>query len=302
MDKKPLISIIMNCFNGERYLDDSLKSILSQTYQNWELIFWDNLSTDNSKKIFLKYKDSRFKYYQANEHTILYVARNLAIKKANGEFIAFLDTDDIWLKNKLSEQISLFANKNVGLVYGNYWNYNSKHFFQKKKIAKKNNLPSGKVTSALLNEYCIGILTIVIRKKILNMEKDIFDTNFDLLSDMDFVLRFSKEHEFDCVHKPVAIYRQHQNQLQNKNLKKQALQMQKWYEKIRKSKEFGDEKKLLNIKNKCNFFKIINCIDEKKYLVSLKEIIFHPNFFEKLKLLIILVFTKTIFSRILNLR
>ena len=81
MDKKPLISIIMNCFNGERYLDDSLKSILSQTYQNWELIFWDNLSTDNSKKIFLKYKDSRFKYYQANEHTILYVARNLAIKK-----------------------------------------------------------------------------------------------------------------------------------------------------------------------------------------------------------------------------
>ena len=118
MDKKPLISIIMNCFNGERYLDDSLKSILSQTYQNWELIFWDNLSTDNSKKIFLKYKDSRFKYYQANEHTILYVARNLAIKKANGEFIAFLDTDDIWLKNKLSEQISLFANKNVGLVVG----------------------------------------------------------------------------------------------------------------------------------------------------------------------------------------
>ena len=59
MNKQPLVSIIMNCYNGEKYLAESLESILSQTYQNWELIFWDNLSTDNSKKIFEKYKDNR---------------------------------------------------------------------------------------------------------------------------------------------------------------------------------------------------------------------------------------------------
>ena len=63
MNNQPLVSIIMNCYNGEKYLDDSLKSIVNQTYQNWELIFWDNISFDNSKKIFEKFKDKRFKYF-----------------------------------------------------------------------------------------------------------------------------------------------------------------------------------------------------------------------------------------------
>ena len=63
MHKEPLVSIIMNCYNGEKYLEESLKSVINQSYQNWELIFWDNLSEDNSKKIFEKYKDKRFKYF-----------------------------------------------------------------------------------------------------------------------------------------------------------------------------------------------------------------------------------------------
>ena len=128
MNKQPLVSIIMNCYNGEKYLAESLESILSQTYQNWELIFWDNLSTDNSKKIFEKYKDKRFKYFLAEKHSVLYHARNLAIQKTKGDFIAFLDTDDIWLKDKLSKQIQLFSDENIGLVYGNYWRYNKINF------------------------------------------------------------------------------------------------------------------------------------------------------------------------------
>ena len=299
---KPLVSIIMNCYNGEKYLDESLKSIINQTYKNWELIFWDNLSTDNSKRIFEKYKDKRFKYFQAKKHTVLYKARNLAIKNTNGEFIAFLDTDDIWLKDKLSQQIKLFYNKNIGLVYGNYWRYNDRHLFLKKKIAKKNNLPSGKITSILLKEYFLGMITVVIRKKCLDLKKDIFDIKFDLLSDMDFILRFSKKFEFDCVQNPVAIYRQHQDQLQNKNLKKQAKQMSKWYEKIKLSKEFGDEKKLIHLKIRCNFFKIVNLISERKYIKSVKKIFNHPNYIEKIKLFLMIVLPKEVFNRIINLR
>ena len=113
MTKTPLVSIIMNCYNGEKYLTESLNSLLKQTYQNWELIFWDNISSDNSKKIFEKYKDERFKYFLSDRHMVLYGARNLAIKKAKGEFLAFLDTDDIWLKNKLDLQVKLFLNKNI---------------------------------------------------------------------------------------------------------------------------------------------------------------------------------------------
>ena len=59
-NNQPLISIIMNCYNGEKYLSESIKSVLSQTYQNWELIFWDNKSDDKSAEIFKIYKDKRF--------------------------------------------------------------------------------------------------------------------------------------------------------------------------------------------------------------------------------------------------
>ena len=88
-NNRPLVSIIMNCYNGEVYLYESIKSVLSQTYENWELIFWDNQSSDLSKKIFENFQDKRLKYYYAQEHTTLYRARDLAIKKSNGEFIAF---------------------------------------------------------------------------------------------------------------------------------------------------------------------------------------------------------------------
>ena len=115
---QPLVSIIMNCFNGETYLNEALKSILNQTYKNWELIFWDNISTDNSKKIFEKFTDKRFKYYLAPKHEPLYRARNLAIKKANGEFISFLDTDDIWLNDKLTKQIKLMNSQKEHIFLG----------------------------------------------------------------------------------------------------------------------------------------------------------------------------------------
>jgi len=109
-NNQPLVSIIMNCYNGEAYLHESIKSILSQTYKNWELIFWDNKSEDKSAEIFKSYDDKRFQYFYANEHTSLYKARNLAIEKSKGDFISFLDTDDLWDKDKLELQIPYFNN------------------------------------------------------------------------------------------------------------------------------------------------------------------------------------------------
>ncbi len=94
MEKK--VSIIINCFNGEKYLKQTLDSILGQEYKNWELIFWDNKSTDSSPVILKTYNDERIKYFLATEHTSLYTARNLAAEKATGDFLAFLDCDDWW--------------------------------------------------------------------------------------------------------------------------------------------------------------------------------------------------------------
>ena len=111
----------MNCYNGEAYLHKSIQSVLAQTYKNWELIFWDNRSEDKSAEIFKSYEDERLKYYHAAKHTLLYRARNEAIKKSSGEFIAFLDTDDFWEKDKLELQMPLFNDTEVGVVYGNHF-------------------------------------------------------------------------------------------------------------------------------------------------------------------------------------
>ena len=91
MEIKNLVSIIMNCHNGGKFLEQSVNSIISQTYKNWELIFWDNKSTDSSPVILKTYNDERIKYFLATEHTSLYTARNLAAEKATGDFLAFLD-------------------------------------------------------------------------------------------------------------------------------------------------------------------------------------------------------------------
>ena len=141
---KPLISIIINCFNGEKYLNEDLLSVLNQSYNNWEVIFWNNKSTDSSANIYKSYKDKRFRYFHANEHTTLYKARNLAIEKSRGEFISFLDVDDLWDKRKLELQIHYFKNPDVGVVFSNLWmlkkNKEKKKLYIKKKTASRKHL------------------------------------------------------------------------------------------------------------------------------------------------------------------
>ena len=120
--EKPLVSVIMNCHNGEKYLEQSVKSIINQTYNNWELIFWDNDSNDNSKNIIYNFSDDRIKYFKSTNFKKLYESRNLAIQKAKGKFVSFLDTDDMWELDKIEKQVNfLEQNKDFKIVYSNYY-------------------------------------------------------------------------------------------------------------------------------------------------------------------------------------
>ena len=135
MDREPLVTILMNCFNGEKYQKEAIDSVIKQKYNNWELIFWDNQSTDNSNKIVKNYSDKRIKYFYAKNHTNLGEARKEALKKGNGELVAFLDVDDIWMENKLQEQIKYFADKKTGINYSNclwFSNKNRRILYDKK--------------------------------------------------------------------------------------------------------------------------------------------------------------------------
>ena len=118
---QPLVSVVINCLNGEKYLRQCIKSVINQSYKNWELVFWDNCSTDNSIKIIKSFKDKRIKLYKSKSLKNLYQARNLALNKCNGKYICFLDVDDMWLKNKLELQVTeMKKDKFVKILYTNY--------------------------------------------------------------------------------------------------------------------------------------------------------------------------------------
>ena len=172
-NNQPLVSIIINCYNGETFLRECIKSVLTQNYENWEIIFWDNKSKDKSAEIFKSFNDKRFKYFYAREHTSLYQARNLAIKESSGELIAFIDTDDLWEKNKLELQIPLFEDSKIGLVYSNLWIMKNNLEIKKKFIKTKS--PSGFIYEKLLEDYNVGIITAVFRKNIIKNLSKIFD-------------------------------------------------------------------------------------------------------------------------------
>lgn len=116
MKNEPLVSVIINCYNGEKYLRETIDSVINQTYKNWEIVFWDNQSTDSSRLIVESFNSDKIHYYYAPIHTTLGEARNLAVEKANGEYAAFLDCDDLWLPDKLSMQMNM-ANDKTKVVF-----------------------------------------------------------------------------------------------------------------------------------------------------------------------------------------
>ena len=113
-DKSALVSVIMPTYNHARYIGEAIESVLNQTYKNFELIIIDNYSTDNTAEIVASYNDKRIKYLKFRNHGIIAASRNHGIKNSNGKYIAFLDSDDIWLPQKLELQIELMeSNKDI---------------------------------------------------------------------------------------------------------------------------------------------------------------------------------------------
>lgn len=118
-----LVSIITPAYNAASYIGETIESVLKQTYPHWELLIVDDCSTDESSAIIADYaaQDSRIRYFKtASPSGSPCLPRNMGIKAANGRFIAFLDSDDCWLPNKLEEQLPLFEKLDVGIVYSDY--------------------------------------------------------------------------------------------------------------------------------------------------------------------------------------
>ena len=268
---KSLISVIINCHNGEKYLHTAIKSVISQTYTNWEIVFWDNKSTDRSASIIKNFKDKRIKYFYAKKFTNLHKARNYAIKKSKGTFISFLDADDYWADNKLSLQIKKFKDKNVNLVYGNYWMFNENYIF-KKKIYFNFTLPSGYILNELLKKYIISLPTIIIRKSTLKNLKYIFDSSFKIIGDFDLCIRLSEKNKFECVQEPIAYNRIHDDSLSIKNRSVLTKELSNWIKLAKKGKygkNIAINKNLKFVQDKIDFLKRIDNINKNKNIFQL---------------------------------
>ncbi len=207
MKKKNLVSIIMNCHNGEKYLKESLISLTNQSYKNWELIFFDNASNDGSSKILKKVKDKRIRYFYSN-FVNLGMARKMAFKKCKGKYIAFLDCDDYWDKDKLKLQVRELEN------YPEYGvSFTNSNFFKKKKI-KKLYLKSpydGYIFEKLLKKYYISFDTVLINNLYLNKLKNKFDHRLNIIHDLDLLIRLSMITKFKYLNKSLSWWRIHEN-------------------------------------------------------------------------------------------
>ncbi len=203
---KNLVSIIMNCHNGEKYLKDAINSIVKQSYKKWELIFFDNASIDNSANIIKSYKDKRIKYFYSR-YVNLGIARKKALGLCKGQFIAFLDCDDYWDINKLKIQIKeLDSYPEVGVSFSN------SYFFRgnKKKILYKKKPIDGRIFKNLLERYYISFDTVIIKKKILDKLKHKFDERFTITHDLDLLIRLSMITKFKYLNKVLSYWRIHE--------------------------------------------------------------------------------------------
>lgn len=230
----------MNSHNGEGFLKNSVSSIIRQKYKNWELIFWDNCSKDNSREKLKKFLDRRIKYFYSAKFHSLYKARNLAIKKAKGKYLCFLDVDDQWKDNKLSEQIKYIEKSNSKFIFSNYEirnKFNNKTFIKFKGI-----MPEGNITQNLLNYYFIGINTVMIKKEIFRKYK--FNEKYNIIGDFELFIKLSTKYKFICVQKSLAIYNFHGENMSSKQKKLYFKELKDWLKKNEKniSKKFNIKK------------------------------------------------------------
>lgn len=162
--EKDLVSVITPVYNCEKYIEDAIKSVLGQSYKNWEMILVDDLSTDKSCEIIERYikNDSRIKLVKLKKNSGAAIARNTAMELAKGRFLAFLDGDDIWVSNKLELQIDLMKKHKSGISHSDY-EVIAENGESLNKIVK---VPKNMTYDQYLRNTIIQTVTVVIDREI----------------------------------------------------------------------------------------------------------------------------------------
>ena len=208
--RMPVVSIVLPTYNRSGYyLERAIQSVINQSYGKWELIVIDNNSSDDTIKSIFNYKDDRIKILSINNNGNIALSRNLGIENSIGEYIAFLDSDDYWEKNKLYECINLMEqNNSEGICHGEYWNNEDKT--TKVIYGPEDNF---KLEKLLLRGNCISLSAIVIKKEKI-IDVDCFSTKQEIITaeDYDLWIKLSKQNlKLHFTTKVLGTYQIHKN-------------------------------------------------------------------------------------------
>ncbi len=258
------VSIIMNCYNCARFLREAIDSVYSQTYLDWEIIFWDNASTDKSKEIARSY-DSRLKYHCAQETTPLGEARNLAMQKAVGKYITFLDCDDLYFPEKLEKQVKLMDQGQYAMSYSGAIVIDEQGHQIRRAPAKNK---SGYLFERLLNKYEINMQSVMLRRSYLNANEMSFSTRFQYCPDYNLFMDIASQNEVGVLNEYLVKYRMVKGSLSRRTLHLVSDEVRYTLDYILKREPGLREKYPAAIKaayGKLHYYDAINMISQSKY-------------------------------------
>ena len=196
MKNSSKVSVLMNCYNSEKYIQNSIQSLINQTFDEWELIVWDDASTDNTLSIAHSFNDKRIKIYKNDTHSGLGLSRVKAQEYLKGEYISILDSDDIYEKDKLKKQIQAFKeNKNLSLVTSWYSIIDKKNK-EMNKIRISNNL--SEIKKKLYGDNIFAHSSIVYKR--IEAEKvGWYSNKLEYSQDYDLTIKLLKNNSFFIV-------------------------------------------------------------------------------------------------------
>ncbi len=198
-----LVSIIMPAYNAEKTIKESIQSVLEQTYQEWELLIVNDGSMDNTVSVIESYDDKRIKLINQKNGGVSN-ARNNALRQANGVYIAFLDSDDLWLETKLEKQLQFIKQNDLQFVYTKSYSFTNdsndiKKYFSFVNLKFKNS------EEILIYDF-IPILTVLFHRDILK-EIGYFDESLQGTEDWDLWIRILQKYEIGFIKEYLTKYR-----------------------------------------------------------------------------------------------
>ena len=199
----PIVSIIIPTYNRTDLISRAISSVLNQTFKNFEVIIIDDGSTDNTENVVKSFNDSRIKYIKNKKNVGAAVTRNIGIKAAKGKFIAFQDSDDEWLPEKLKRQVKVLAAcQENNVIYTGFWRIKDKKktYIPLSRVKQK----EGSIHKELLKGNFISTQTILAKKECFE-KVGVFDENLPRFQDWELVLRLSKHYDFKFIDEPLVL-------------------------------------------------------------------------------------------------